>query len=533
MGVSRQDTAGQRTGRRSLAGPEAADAESFVRFRAWRARLAMRTSAPGWWLPLILGMLSGAELLSTVGAPLLVVTLSVLLARIQSLSPSRAARWTAPFALGFFGLHLQWLFPSLNSILGAPAGLLVAPVVVLLAAGLTLTVWLTRLLAGRWTLLALPTAWIVFDWLRTLGPLAFPWGSVGYAASRTAAVQLASVGGVPLLAALVLGSAALLAHRRMWSTGLAGTLWISALLAGSVMTSPPAPTTRTALLVQGSVDPVAKFRGTVDATGIYRTLTRSGVLEPAPDVVVWSETAVPFTPDRPESWGQLSRPGVPLITGAPGRQSGATYNSAFALSNAGVFRYDKIRTVPFGESFPARRALDWLYRPVFAALGVPGLQNMASGRRSAVLLAGALKYAVSICYESVFPGLVRRAVRDGGQVLVTLSNDAWFGRSAGVEQHFLMGRVRAIETRRYWLRAGNDGITAVTDPSGRVQARLERGARTTLLAGFTPLSGLTPYVRFGDWVVLLASALVLVCPVRNVVVRRLILQRVSMKSVER
>jgi len=208
---------------------------------------------------------------------------------------------------------------------------------------------------------------------------------------------------------------------------------------------------------------------------------------------------------------------VPLITGAPGRQSGDPYNSAFALSEAGIFRYDKVRTVPFGESFPARRALDWLYRPVFAALGVPGLQNTTSGRRSAVLLAGALKYAVSICYESVFPGLARRAVRDGGQVLVTLSNDAWFGRSAGVEQHFLMGRVRAIETRRSWLRAGNDGITAVTDPFGRVQARLERGARATLLAGFTPLSGLTPYVRFGDWVVLLASALVLVCGVQRMV----------------
>jgi len=233
MGVSRQDTAGQRTVRRPLAGPEVTNAESFVRFRAWRARLTMQTAAPGWWLPLILGTVSGAGLLSAVGAPLLVVTLSVLLARIQSLSPSRAARWTAPFALGFFGLHLQWLFPSLNSILGAPAGLLVVPVVVVLAGGLTLTVWLTRLIAGRWTLLALPAAWILFDWLRTLGPLAFPWGSVGYAASRTVAVQLASIGGVPLLAGLVLGTAALLAGRRVWSVLLAVGLWAIAWLLGT------------------------------------------------------------------------------------------------------------------------------------------------------------------------------------------------------------------------------------------------------------------------------------------------------------
>ena len=92
----------------------------------------MKTAAPEWWFPLTLRTISGLSLLIAVGAPLLVVTLSVLMARIQGLSPSRAARWTAPFALGFFGLHLQWLFPSLNSILGAPAGLLMVPVAAIL-----------------------------------------------------------------------------------------------------------------------------------------------------------------------------------------------------------------------------------------------------------------------------------------------------------------------------------------------------------------------------------------------------------------
>ncbi|MGY2896902.1 apolipoprotein N-acyltransferase [Deinococcus sp. UYEF24] len=489
-----------------------------VRFRAWRDRLAMGTAAPSWLLPLLLGMVTGASLLSTFGAALIVLPLSFFFIGVQARTPDRVICWAAPFAVGFFGVHLQWLFSSLNTILGVPGGLLVLPVVAVLSAGLTTTLWLTRLLSGRWLLLALPAAWILFDWLRTLGSLAFPWGSIGYAASRTPAVQLASIGGVPLLAALVLGSAALLAHRRRWSICLAGAFWAVALLAGNAMTWPPALTTRTALLVQGSVDPRAKMNGTVDATEIYRELTRSGRPVLLPDVVLWPEAAVSFTPDRPESWSQLSRPGVPLITGAPGRQAGNAYNSAFALSGAGIYRYDKVRTVPFGESFPARKALDWLYRPVFAALGMPGLQNMTSGVRSAVLLAGTLRYAVSICYESVFPGLARRAVREGGQVLVTLSNDAWFGRSAGVEQHFLMGRVRAIETRRYWLRTGNDGITAVTDPYGRVQARLERGARTTLLAGFKPLTGMTPYVRFGDWVVVLALGTVLFCIFQNVFV---------------
>jgi len=476
-------------------------------------------------------MLSGLGLLSLVGAPLLVVTLSVLMARLQSLSPAQAARWTAPFALGFFGLHLQWLLPSLNSILGAPAGLLLLPVVALLAAGLTLTVWLTRLLTGRFFLLALPAAWILFDWLRTLGPLAFPWGSMGYAASRTAAVQLASIGGVPLLASLVLGTAALLAGRRVWSALLAVGLWASAWLLGTVLTVPAAAPTHTALLVQGSVDPMAKFRGTVDATRLYQDLTRAARPGSLPDLVVWPEGALPSPPDRPTSWPQLSLPGVPLITGASGLQDGAFHNSAFALSGAGVFRYDKVRTVPLGETFPGRDAFDWLYRPVFAALGVPGLRNVTPGTRPATLRAGSLLYAVSICYESVFPGLARRAVKEGGQVLVTISNDAWFGRTAGAEQHFLMGRVRAIETRRSWLRVGNDGITAVTDPYGRVQATLERGDRSALLAGFKPRNDQTLYVRFGDWVVPLAAALMLACGVRRAV-QGMVSRGVFMKSVE-
>ncbi|GGR21014.1 apolipoprotein N-acyltransferase [Deinococcus ruber] len=485
--------------------------ERPVGFRRWRERLGMRTAAPFWGFPLVLGMLSGLALLSALGAPVLTLTLSVVLASVQARAPARAAQWMFAFALGFYGAHLQWLFTSLNRILGEPAGMLVVPLVVLLAGGLTGVVWLTRRLSGRWLLLALPAAWILFDWGRTLGPLGFPWGSVGYAASRTPALQLASVGGVPLLAGVMLGSAALLAHRTRWSISMAGMLWGLALLLGVLLTAPTPAATRTALLVQGSIDPRAKFRGTVDASRLYRDLTRSARLLRPADVVLWPETALPVLPADLARWPNLSLPGVPLITGAADQQPGAVYNSAVALSDAGVFRYDKVRTVPFGETFPGWASLGWLYRPVLAALGVPELRNVTPGTRAAVLRAGALRYAVSICYESVFPGLARRAVRDGAQVLVTLSNDAWFGQSAGAEQHFQMGRVRAVETRRSWLRAGNDGVTAVTDPYGRVQARLARGVRGTLQAGFTPLGSLSVYVRFGDWMVALAAVALLNC----------------------
>ena len=101
-------------------------------------------------------------------------------------------------------------------------------------------------------------------------------------------------------------------------------------------------------------------------------------------------------------------------------------------------------------------------------------------------------------------------MRGGANLLVNISNDAWFGRTAGAEQHFQMGRVRAIETRRYLARAGNDGITAVVDPLGRVTARFPRGARAAFRVRVGVSEVLTPYVRLGEWVPLTGALVVAV-----------------------
>ncbi|MFC6803585.1 nitrilase-related carbon-nitrogen hydrolase [Deinococcus caeni] len=105
-----------------------------------------------------------------------------------------------------------------------------------------------------------------------------------------------------------------------------------------------------------------------------------------------------------------------------------------------------------------------------------GYTSLTPGRLLNVLPVRDLRAGVSICYESVFGQLSRQAVRAGANLLVVLSNDAWFGQGAGAEQHFQMGRLRAIETRRFLLRAGNDGVSAVIDPWGQVRFRAPRGA---------------------------------------------------------
>ncbi len=166
-------------------------------------------------------------------------------------------------------------------------------------------------------------------------------------------------------------------------------------------------------------------------------------------------------------------------------------------------RYDKAYLVPFGEYFPFTRVLGPIYRLVFGWFGFEFSQSRSPGEAIFPLILPTSAAAVYICYESVFPQVPRGMVARGAEFLVNISNDAWFGSGGGAEQHFAMGTVRAVETRRYLLRVGNDGITALVDPLGEVRARLSRGARGALPVDYGVTSTLTPYVRLGDLLVLL------------------------------
>jgi apolipoprotein N-acyltransferase len=108
-------------------------------------------------------------------------------------------------------------------------------------------------------------------------------------------------------------------------------------------------------------------------------------------------------------------------------------------------------------------------------------------------------FGVFICYEAIFPAQVRQYTLQGAQLLINVSNDGWFGRSSAPAQHLMMARVRAVENRRWLLRDTNNGFTASIDPYGRVVAELPTDVRTELDAPYGLRTGLSPYVRFGDW----------------------------------
>jgi len=408
--------------------------------------------------------------------------LALLLARFETRNGARQAMLAG---LGYWGFHLAWL-PSSFAIMFGPLGVIPFLPLVILEAGL----WAMLVKVWGRRGLALLGGWLLLDFLLAhLGPLAFPWGDLGYALSAAPGRMLAALGGTPLLTLVVLLTAWGLKNGRYWLLLPWALLWLFPL--------PQVATTETALLVQGSVNPLAKIQG-ASATRIYEELSRAGLRQhPQASLVVWPETAVPRLPADVASW----LGGRDLLAGVAAYDSG--YRNRIVWVQAGEVKgyYDKVILVPFGENFPWRRELGWLYGFFFDAFGLGNLADTTPGAELKPLG----PYGAYVCYESVFGRVARTLVRRGAEVLVNVSNDAWFGPTFGVRQHFEMGRLRAVETGRWLLRAGNDGITAAIDPYGRVVAELPRGERGYLAAPYSLRTTVTPYVFWGDLPVFLLA----------------------------
>ena len=186
------------------------------------------------------------------------------------------------------------------------------------------------------------------------------------------------------------------------------------------------------------------------------------------------------------------------------------YNSVAMLSPDGqaISQYDKVHLVPFGEYIPYQ-SLFFFVDKISTEAG-----NFRPGERVVVTPLDKQRSAGTfVCYEAVVPDLVRQFARDGGQLFVNVTNDAWFGESAAPFQHLAMARMRAIENHRYLLRAANNGISAIIDPDGRVVKTVPRNRRTSLEGHFSFETQMTLYSQYGDvfaWLCLFASVVVLV-----------------------
>ena len=377
---------------------------------------------------------------------------------------------------------------------------------------------LAGFIIGRWWATpAVAALWVAVE--STHGFFGFAWLALGNAAiDMSLPMRLAPYTGVYGVSFVFAMMSAALALRLLGRPRL-DLAWMAALLFLPLL--PPLPDAQqgreAALLVQPNLSETEEWT-TESVDRAQRVMAEdtahAAAIEGAhpPSVVVWPEVPAPFFYDEDPGFraaaAALARSThAGLLMGTVARTpAGAPLNSATLVSPEGfrVSRYDKVNLVPFGEFVPW--PLGGLTEKISKEAG-----DFAAGRGIVVSPVGDHKIGVFICYESVFPNFVRRFAAGGAQVLFTISNDGWFGKTAARRQHLEIVRMRAAENRRWILRAANDGITAAIDPSGRVRSTLPLFVEATSAVRFNYETAQTFYTRHGDWFPVLCGLLAAAC----------------------
>jgi apolipoprotein N-acyltransferase len=486
----------------------------------------------------LLGALAAAALPPVDLTPLLLISFTGLVWLFDGTRTRREAfgiGWS--FGFGFFVAGLYWIAASLFvdlarfwwlvpfAVMGVPAGLAIFTGAATLAAFI-----LCRGLKWRGTarVLALAVAWASAEWLRGHVLTGFPWNLAGYAWSggfpgSLAMLQLTSLIGIYGLSLLTVTLAMLPATlgdfggRRWPALGLALLALTLSFgfgswrLAGGVAEPVPGVELR---LVQPSIALSLRENPAERTAEFRRHLVLSA--EPAPirlSAIIWPESgAPPFTDRNSGALGAIAEvtpPGALSLVGSvrtdpPPARTEHVWNTLLAIDHQGsvVAAYDKAHLVPFGEYVPLRQIL-----PIEKITG--GTMDFSAGPGPRTLhLPGLPPVSPLICYEAIFPEAVIDP-RDRPQWLLTITDDAWFGFTSGPFQHFDIARVRAVEQGMPLVRVGNNGISGLVDPYGRVVKRLDLDAVGYLDLPLPRALPTTLYGRIGDTLFWLALPVLL------------------------
>jgi apolipoprotein N-acyltransferase len=373
---------------------------------------------------------------------------------------------------------------------------------------------LARRLGPAAALLSAP-AWVATELGRSTLLTGFPWVLLGYSQATVLPVaQLASLVGVHGLSLLVAAVNAALAYAAV-ARGRRGITVVAIAAAAVAATAlwghrrmAEGSLTRTGVpieigLAQGDIPQEEKW-DQARAEWIFRTyldLTREAAARGA-RFIIWPESSTPFFFEEDPVGNEIIRrlaveTRAFLLVGSDQVERGTPpryYNAAFLVSPAGrpVAIYRKIHLVPFGEYVPLQHLL------FFASRLVQAVSDFSAGDSLVMLPVDHHPASTAICYEVVYPDLIRQSVLAGSQLLTTITNDAWYGYSSAPYQHFEQASVRAIEQGRYLARSANTGISGIVDPYGRVTVRSRLFERVALVGQARFLTNLTVYARIGD-----------------------------------
>lgn len=509
--------------------------------RTGRSGAASRLAAPA--VALVLGLAHAAAYSLAAGWALQLAVLTALLMLVGGGAPRSSRSIFAiafAFGLGTFCAGVGWLYVSMHRFGGLPAPL-AAAAVLLLSAYLALFGAAAIALAGRLNrhradsarivdlalrIYGIGALWALGEMARAVVFTGFPWLSVGYAQIDGPIAPLASAVGVYGLGGICVALAAALAialrggTKNPRATARALALAVLPMLAAAVSISAtdaivPTGAPVSVRLLQGNVGQAMKFDPSraLAAMRDYSDDVVSGdaqltVLPETAWTVTWPATPPSIARriiDHLHETGGVMALGLPMIAADPDRAAaGMLSNSVAVFDGDGrlVGRYDKRHLVPFGEYVPT--GFGWFV----AMMRIPLGEFARGADHQALLRLDGQSFAFDVCYEDLFPSLLRRQVLAGATVLVNVSNIGWFGDSHALGQHLKISRMRAIELGRPMLRATNTGMTAAIDAHGQVLAALppvSRGALDVVVRG---AAGTTPFTRFGSAPALVASLVV-------------------------
>lgn len=423
---------------------------------------------------------------------------------LHDLTTGQAALRGWSYGVGLFGAGTSWIYVSIHDY-----GYTGVPLAVFLTALFVVTLALfyavifgvyRRLTSPRWAMLTFAGAWVLGEALRTWAFTGFPWLLLGSAHVASPLAPWAPVGGVYLLSLFVALSGTLLValcRKRYWALAPLAAIWVIPMLLPAQWTTPQGEPKRVALL-QGNLPQLTKWsaEGQRAAANTYSTLTRAQPEEA--DLIVWPETALPMfaAQARPvlERVQATLPPDTALLTGIVQREANGDYYNSVIGVGASEGSYRKEHLVPFGEYLP----LEGLLRGIIAFFNLPMSSFTAGDADQAPIEAAGMQLGSAICYEIIYADLVANRARDAN-VLLTVSNDTWFGDSIGPLQHLQMAQLRALENGRYVLRATSNGVTAIIDAQGHITQRAPRFETTSVNGEVQPMQGLTPFTRTGSW----------------------------------
>lgn len=456
-----------------------------------------------------------------------------LLVSLTSISPKSSFRLGLVAGLVHYLTLVYWLSYTMKTYGYLPLYLCVA-ILFILSTYLALYVAVFSVSLTRFCskpsicLFMIPVLWVSLEYIRSFLLSGFPWELIGYSQYRNLhLIQISDMFGVYGVSFLIALSNGIFFLAILYLTGrnwqgtkvtkhlAAGSILAFALIFGLVwsygkwrinsvnelvLASPSAQVT----IVQGNIDQAKKWdpKFQISSTQKYINLSLSAKTHKS-DLIVWPETATPFYFPHNSGLSKMVQEGIidtgsDFLIGSPSfickKNVVEYYNSAYLIRSDGNIygKYNKAHLVPFGEYIPFKKWFPFLGKMV------EQVGDFRSGNKGDTIEWNDYRLGLQICYEIIFPNLSRAMAKNNAELLVNITNDAWYGKTSAPYQHFSMAIFRAVENKRALVRSANTGISGFIDPVGRIIASTPLFQETIMTRSIPIINKTTFYTRFGD-----------------------------------